>query len=220
MKLADIVPIHKSKEKYLTTNYRPISLLITISKLLEKIIYKRIYSFLNSTEQLYQSQYGFRAYHSCENAIGELVGEIVKGHEHKKHTVAVFLDLSKASDILCHTILLAKLEKYGIRRVSLNWFKSYLENRKLRTKCMTESEGCTEYSDYYNIEYGTQQESCLGPLLFLIFTNDRHLCGENENCLLFADDTTLYFSHQKLNYLKWSIEDDLKRVMNWFKQTN
>ena len=127
MKLADIVPIHKSKEKFLTTNYRPISLLITVSKLLDKVIYKRTYAFLNSTGQLYQSQYGFRAQHSCENAVRELVGEIVKGHEHKKHTVAVFLDLSKAFDTLCHKILLAKLERYGIRGTNLNWFESYLE---------------------------------------------------------------------------------------------
>ena len=217
MKLADAVPIHKSKEKFLKTNYRPISLLITMSKLLEKIIYKRTYSFVNSTEQLYQSQYGFRAQHSCENAIGELVGEIVKRHEHKKHTAAVFLDLSKPFETLCHKILLIKLEKYGIRGTSLNWFKSYLQQRKLRTKCMTESEGSIEYSDYYNIKYGTPQGSCLGLLLFLIFTNDLYLCVENGNCLLFADDTTLYFSHQKLSYLKWSIEDDLKRVMDWFK---
>ena len=149
--------------------------------------------------------------------MGELVGEIVKGHEYKKHTVAVFLDLSKAFDTICHNILLAKLEKYGIRGTSWSWFESYLEQRKLRTKCMTESEGTTEYSDYFNIEYGTSQGSCLGPLLFLIFTNDLHLCVENGNCLLFADDTTLYLSHQHISYLKWGIEDDLKRVMDWFK---
>ena len=217
MKLADIVPIHKTKEKFLRTNYRPISLLITVSKLLEKVIYKRTYSFLNNTGQLYQSQYGFRAQHSCENAVEELVGEIVKGHEHKKHTVAVFLDLSKAFDTLCHKILLSKLERYDIRGTSWNWFDSYLGQRKLRTKCMTESEGRTEYSDYYNIDYGTPQGSCLGPLLFLIFTNDLHLCVENGNCLLFADDTTLYLTHQNLTYLKWGIEEDLKRVMDWFK---
>ena len=82
---------------------------------------------------------------------------------------------------------------------------------------MTESEDLTEYSDYFNIEYCTPRGSCLGPLLFLIFTNDLHLCVENGNCLLFADDTTLYFTHQNLNYLKWGIEDDLKRVMDWFK---
>ena len=131
-----------------------------------------------------------------------MVGEIVKGHEHKKHTVGVLLDLSKAFDTLCHNILLAKLEKYGIRGVGLDWLRSYLEQRKLRAKCITQSDGGIEYSDYYSIDYGTPQGSCLGPLLFLIFTNDLYLCVENGNCLLFADDTTLYFSHQNLTYLK------------------
>ena len=217
MKLADIVPIHKANEKYLTTNYRPISLLITVSKLLEKVMYKRTYNFFTQTDQLYQSQYGFRAQHSCKNAIGELIGEIVKGHEHRKHTLAVFLDLSKAFDTLSHKILLAKLERYGIRGTSWKWYESYLDQRKLRVKCMTESSNAMEYSDYCNIDYGTLQGSCLGPLLFLIFTNDLHHCVENGNCLLFADNTTLYFTHQNLTYLKWGIEDDLKRVMDWFR---
>ena len=123
MKLADIVPIHKAKEKYLTTNYRPISLLITISKLLEKVMYKRTYNFLTHTDQLYQSQYRFRAQHSCENAIGELIGEIVKGQEHRKHTLAVFLDLSKAFDTLSHKILLTKLERYGLGEHAGNGLK-------------------------------------------------------------------------------------------------
>ena len=78
MKLAEVVPLYKSKERFLLNNYRPISLLITISKLLEKIIYKRTYSFLQETNQLYESQYGFRQGHSCENAISELVGKILK----------------------------------------------------------------------------------------------------------------------------------------------
>ena len=78
MKLAEVVPLYKSKEKYFMNNYRPISLLITFSKLLEKIIYKRTYSFLQTTSQLYESQYSFRHGHSCENAIAELVGEILK----------------------------------------------------------------------------------------------------------------------------------------------
>ena len=163
MKLADIVPIHKANEKYLTTNYRPISLLITVSKLLEKVMYKRTYNFFTQTDKLYQSQYGFRAQHSCENAIGELIGEIVKGHEHRKHTLAVFLDLSKAFDTLSHKILLTKLERYGIRGTSWKWYESYLDQRKLRVKCMTESSNAMEYSDYCNIDYGTPQGSCLGP---------------------------------------------------------
>ena len=89
-------------------NYRPISLLITLSKILEKLIYKRTYSFLQMSKQLYNSQYGFRMGHSCENAITELVSEILKGKGTNKYTVALFLDLSKAFDSLQHSTLLEK----------------------------------------------------------------------------------------------------------------
>ena len=83
MKLAETTPLYKCKETYYTTNYRSISLLLTLSKLLEKIIYKRVYDFLNQTDQLYNSQYGFRTAHSCEDAVSELVGEVIKNRENK-----------------------------------------------------------------------------------------------------------------------------------------
>ena len=110
MKIADIFPLFKNKERNLCTNYRPISLLITVSKILEKIMYSRVYSFLDTTNQFFISQYGFRANHSCENAISELIGHIIKGKENNKSTVCVFLDLSKAFDTIKHDVLLAKLE--------------------------------------------------------------------------------------------------------------
>ena len=106
MKDAEVIPLYKAKEKDLCKNYRPISLLLTISKILEKIMYKRMYNFLDINRQLYNSQYGFRSKHSCENAISELVGHIIKGHERKEHTAAIFLDLSKAFDMLDHQLLL------------------------------------------------------------------------------------------------------------------
>ena len=81
MKYAEVVPLYKGKEKDLSVNYRPISLLVTISKILEKIVYMQTYDFLDTSGQLYSSQYGFRSKHSCENAISELIGQIVKGHE-------------------------------------------------------------------------------------------------------------------------------------------
>ena len=192
MKLGDVVPLYKSKERYLTTNYRPISLLTTLSKILEKVMYKRTYNFLTETNQIYSGQYGFRNKHSTENAISELLGRVIKGLEHHKHTISVFLDLSKAFDTLNHRILLDKLERYGIRGIALEWFNSYLLNRKMRSKCTPDSSRGTEYSEYYDINYGTPQGSCLGPLLFLVFTNDLHMIIENGQCLLFADDTTLY----------------------------
>ena len=123
MKLADVVPLHKSKNKDNTGNYRPISLLMTLSKILEKIIYKRTYQFLNTNGQIFNSQYGFRSNHSCENAVSELIGEIVKGFDQKKSTIAVFLDLSKAFDTLKHSILLEKLDRYGIRAQHSNGLK-------------------------------------------------------------------------------------------------
>ena len=130
MKLADIVPLYKSKEKYLETNYRPISLLTTMSKLLEKIVYVRVYEFLNSSGQFYESQYGFRSSHSCDNAVGEVVSRIVKNLEAGKINIAIFLDLSKAFDTLNHDLLLHKMERYGIRGITLEWFRSYLSTRK------------------------------------------------------------------------------------------
>ena len=161
MKQADVIALYKSKEKHLVNNYRPISLLLTISKILEKIIYTRTYNFLCDTDQLYQSQYGFRTGHSCENAICELVGTVVKNREEKKHTIGVFIDLSKAFDTLNHQKLLCKMDKYGIRGTSLEWFKSYLENRSMRVKCTSNVSGQPEYSTYHELEYGTPQGSCL-----------------------------------------------------------
>ena len=215
MKKGDVVPLHKSKSRELTTNYRLISLLLTISKLLEKLIYKRTYNFLEKNNQIYNSQYGFRSKHSCELAVSEMLSEIIKQNKHNKRTMAVYLDLSKAFDTLDHKILLKKLERYGIRGTPLLWFESYLTNRKLRAKCSTEDG--TVYSNYYQIEYSTPQGSCLGPLLFLIFTNDLHLHIEYCLCILFTDDTTLYISHKNSNYMEWCMQEDLKTIQDWFR---
>ena len=217
MKLADVVPLFKNKERYLVNNYRPISLLVTISKILEKVVYTRTYNFLCTTNQLYQSQYGFRKGHSCENAICELVGIIAKNREEKKHTIGIFIDLSKAFDTLNHSMLLEKMSRYGIRGTSLNWFKSYLHGRSMRVKCTSNITGNLEYSSYHPLEYGTPQGSCLGPLLFLIYINDLQHSITYSSAILFADDTTLLQGHKNLKYLKWSMEEDLKHIIDWFR---
>ena len=166
MKHADTVPLFKSKNNTDCNNYRPISLLITMSKLLEKVMYNRTLQFLDKHQLLFISQYGFRKKHSCSDAIMELTSEILKNKENSLYTACVFLDLSKAFDTLKPEILLSKMSNYGIRGQANQWFSSYLNNRKLRVRCRTEKDPGLTYSSSYDVEYGTPQGSCLGPLLF------------------------------------------------------
>ena len=163
------------------------------------------------------SQWSFRSGHSCENAISELVSAVLKGFQSNKYTMGVFLDLSKAFDTLKHTILLDKLHYYGIRGTAHDWFRSYLSNRKMRVKCCVTSTGKTEFSEYEDITYGTPQGSCLGPLIYLIFTNDLVKNVTHCNTIMFADDTTLYKTHNNLRFLKWSLEQEFITLLDWFR---
>ena len=216
MKLAEVIPLYKNKERHYECNYRPISLLSTISKILEKIVYSRVYEFLDRTGQLYENQYGFRAKHSCEHAIGQALGSIIKGLENNFYSACVLLDLSKAFDTIEHDILLKKLEIYGIRGIPLNWFRSYLSDRTLRVKCSTVSNSSKTTGREYPVEYGTPQGSCLGPLIFLIFVNDLHLHLQDSEGIQFADDTTLIFVHRNLKYLQFCIQEELRTLQDWF----
>ena len=131
MKLAEVVPLYKGKSRDLETNYRPISLLTTMSKVMEKVVYNRVYDFLIKTGQICDTQYGFRSNHSCEHAVAQLVGTVLKNLENKRTTISVMLDLSKAFDTIEHAIMLQKLELYGIRGTCMEWFKSYLQHRQM-----------------------------------------------------------------------------------------
>ena len=162
MKIADISPLFKNGSRCLLMNYRPISLLPTISKLLEKLIYSRVYSFLDSNGSFFKSQYGFKKRHLCEHTVTELLGEVCKGLENGKHTLALFINLSKVFDTISHNILFKKLDRYGTRRTTLEWFKSYLSNRTLRAKYNCSTSSKVTYSEAYEINIRTPQGSCLG----------------------------------------------------------
>ena len=172
---------------------------------------------MESTGQIYNSQYRFRSQHSCESAVSELTSEVVKGLQNGMYTAALFLDLSKAFDTLEHEVLLNKMDRYGIRGTSLDWFSSYLKDRKIRVKCHVARSGKLEYSDYQIVNYGAPQGSCLGPLIFLIFTNDLHKQLNHCSSILFADEITLYKTHRNLNYLKCCIQDDMHTLTDWFR---
>ena len=217
MKLAEVIPLYKGKSRESETNYRPISLLTTMSKIVEKIVYTRVYKFLTTTGQISESQYGFRSNHSCEHAVAHVIGSILKNLENKKSTISVMLDLSKAFDTIEHSIMLQKLELFGVRGVCLKWFKSYLENRRMRVKCEITSSQSSVISEYHTVNYGTPQGSCLGPLIFLIFVNDMQLHLTEVDSVQFADDTTILFSHRNEIYLQYCIERELSVLSDWFR---
>ena len=211
MKLGDIMPVYKSKDRASCTNYRPISLLPVVSKILERIIYKRVYHYLTQYNLLYNSQYGFRAKHSTINAVTEFVGKVAEGFENGESTLGVFLDLSKAFDTIDHDILLYKLERYGIRGHCNQWFKSYLTGRTQQVK----------YNEVRSkalpVKCGVPQGSVLGPLLFIIYTNDIHRSLSESCCILFADDTTVYMTDSDQTKLATCMVQDMNTLCDWFK---
>ena len=128
MKIAKIKPLHKCEDVRICDNYRPISLLPVLSKVLEKIVYTRLSSHMEKNDILYSKQYGFRPKMGTEDAIANLIGEIIEGQDNNLSVIGVFIDLKKAFDTVSHEIILKKLERMGIRGTSLNWFMSYLSN--------------------------------------------------------------------------------------------
>ena len=184
LKIAKVVPLHKKDEQYLMGNYRPVSLLASISKIFEKVAHKQLSKYFEQNKLFYDSQYGFRQGHSTELASVELIDRITASLEQKNKPIAIYMDLSKAFDTLDHIILLNKLRYYGIDGVELKWFKSYLQNRKQYVEIDANK------SELKNITTGVPQGSVLGPLLFLIYMNDIQEASAAFSSVLFADDST------------------------------
>ena len=194
------------------SNYRPISLLPSISKILEKRIFKQLSTYLNEHKLLYDSRYGFTAVHLTELASIELIDRITQDLDKGNIPISIFLDLSKALYILYHLILLQKLNYYGIKSVEIKLFKDYLQNR---TQCVSHDK---TNSDMYRISIVVPQGSILDPLLFIIYIND--LCNASKllKMIIYADDTTLYFTLDVFGiYISKNLNLQLTKVADWLK---
>ncbi|KAJ8714534.1 hypothetical protein PYW07_002759 [Mythimna separata] len=212
-KLAVVHPIHKGGDRNRLNNYRPISILPTLSKLLERLMNNRLVKFLNQNHILSSSQYGFRSGISTNNAVLDLTNTIVTKLDEKQKVIGVFLDLAKAFDTISVPTLIAKLERIGIRGTQLSLFSSYLTGRR---QCLRIGDWT---SDELPITFGVPQGSIIGPTLFLIYIND--LCQlklPNASIFTYADDTALIFSGDSWDLVFQYAQSGLAIVTSWLAQ--
>ena len=207
-KVAKVTPIFKAGDKDEPGNYRPISILPLLSKILEKCSYEQLLEFVNEHNILTHKQYGFRKNFSTIHLMIDLFENMYK-NKHKSNTPCIiFLDIKKAFDTVDHNILLEKLHYYGIRGITLEWFKSYLKDRSQVT-CIH-----NELSETCQITCGVPQGSILGPLLFSLYINDMpSACTESEP-YLFADDGALFFDHVERENFS-NVKKELYNIVQW-----
>ena len=211
LKIARVITLHKKGSTENPSNYRPISLLSIFSKIFEKVMHKRLYEFLEKDNLLYSLQFGFRSKHSTSHTLISMTEKIRNTIDNGNYGCGIFIDLKKAFDTVNHSILLRKLNHYGIRGISLQWFESYLSNR---TQYVSVN-GHT--SEQLSITHGVPQGSVLGPLLFLIFINDLPKVSKFLNFSLFADDTNIYYESSDLLNIQKIVNRELRKVRKWLE---
>ena len=206
-KTAKVIPLYKKGDRKDPGNYRPISLLSSLSKIFEKLLHKRMMNFCESNNLLHGAQFGFRSKMSCVHAITTVTEYIRTAIENKQLGQSCFIDLQKAFDTLNHEILLQKMENYGFRGKILSLIASFLKDRRQ----FVYHNGRTTSKRL--ITTGVPQGSVLGPFLFLLYINDLPTIIQESQVTMFADDTSLLKSGKKGELL---LQPDVERLSNWF----
>ena len=210
LKIGRITPVHKKGSKYLVSNYRPICSLSPFSRILEKIVNNRMLDFIEKCNIFSPTQYGFRKGMGTEAALTNFIKYVHNSLTKELNVGAIYMDLSKAFDIMDLCILKTKLEHYGFRGIFLNFIMNYVENRNYYVYV----NGYKSESKTVNI--GVPQGSTLGPLLFLLFINDMHKCSSHLYFNQFADDTIIMLSSPDSTDLNSKLEIEAAKVLVWF----
>jgi hypothetical protein len=212
LKIAKVVPVFKKQDNFKLENYRPISILPSVSKVFEKIMHSQIYEHFTNLRLFYISQYGFREKHSTDLAVLELVERLIDAMDQNHIPINIFLDLSKAFDTLDHKILLYKLRHYGFRNNAHSLLNSYLTNR------FQYVDFGGEISQQMPLTVGVPQGSILGPLLFIIYINDLVNATSSFRPIIYADDTTLVATLNSFqNNRDMEINRELSKINDWLK---
>ena len=208
-KKSRLVPVYKSGSTSEIENYRPISVIPAVSKLIEKIVHGQLAEYLEESELLSNCQFGFRRKRSTELAATLFFDDIKSKVNEGKMVGAVFIDLSKAFDTISHAKLLQKLESYGVTGVELSWFSDYLFNRSQYVSLDN------TLSEEGKVLCGVPQGSIIGPLLFVLFYNDFPSCLKHSKCVIYADDTVIYVPGKDVFIIESRLSVDMERIMNW-----
>lgn len=224
LKISKIKTVFKKGCTTEPTNYRPLSILPTFSKIYERVMYIRLVEFLETNGLFDDEQHGFRSGKSVISAGIEFLESILDAIDRGENAVGIFMDLSKAFDSVCHNILIRKLENLGIAGVALNWFTSYLEDRIQYVELPHINNGQLTFakSKMKIIKYGVPQGSILGPVLFLCYIKGLPNSASNFNSkmCLYADDSNLIISHKSLNEVEELSNRNLESISNYFSRNN
>jgi hypothetical protein len=214
-----IKPIFKKGNKMNPTNYRPISLLTSFSKVFEKVLFNRLAAHRNTNKLLVRNYFGFRKDIATEDAIFKLINETLNALNNKKKMAgSIFCDLEKAFDSVNHDLLLSKLLYYGINGKAKLLLESYLKNRYQRVQITNSYNNSNTDSKWTKIKYGIPQGSILGPLLFLVYINDLPKPIEHKTLLiLFAVDTSILFTSPNITQMQSDFNTIFEQLIKWFK---
>ena len=205
-KSAKITPIFKSGDTKVVSNYRPISVLPVLSKILERAVHNQLYEYMEHNDLLSDCQFGFRKKRSTKLATTIFCDKVRKHIDKGCMVGALFLDLSKAFDTIGHGILLEKFVRYGVLGDELCWFTDYLFNRSQQV----EVDG--SLSEIHHISSGVPQGSILGPLMFIIFFNDLHDIIQHCEMFQYADDTVILFPAKSVAEIEYALNSDLEAI--------